>query len=98
MADIILLGQTYYDVPDVNLPQVGGGTAVFYEVSGSQTLTQNDTYDVTTLASVTVNVSGGGGNEWTSGIYQSGSYIKISPLPGAGGITFSNGFIIMSST
>lgn len=40
------------------------GTAVSVSaselVSGSQTLTENDTYDVTNLASVTVNVSGGG--------------------------------------
>ena len=40
------------------------GTAVSVSaselVSGSQTITTNDTYDVTNLASVTVNVSGGG--------------------------------------
>ena len=35
-------------------------------VSGSQTITTNDTYDVTNLASITVNVSGGGGG--TSGL------------------------------
>ena len=41
------------------------GTAVTVSaselVSGSQTITENDTYDVTNLASVTVNVSGGSG-------------------------------------
>lgn len=41
------------------------GTAVTVSaselVSGSQTITDNDTYDVTNLASVVVNVSGGGG-------------------------------------
>ena len=45
------------------------GTAVSVSaselVSGSQTLTENDTYDVTNLASVTVNVSGGGGSSLT---------------------------------
>ena len=48
---------------------IGGtktGTAVSVSaselVSGSQTITNNDTYDVTNLASVTVNVSGGGGS------------------------------------
>lgn len=42
------------------------GTAVTISaselVSGSQTITDNDTYDVTNLASVVVNVSGGGGS------------------------------------
>ena len=45
------------------------GTAVSVSaselVSGSQTLTENDTYDVTNLASVTVSVSGGGGGNLT---------------------------------
>lgn len=45
------------------------GTAVSVSaselVSGSQTLTENDTYDVTNLASVTVSVSGGGGGSLT---------------------------------
>ena len=43
------------------------GTAVSVSaselVSGSQTITSNDTYDVTNLASVTVNVSGGGSSK-----------------------------------
>ena len=47
------------------------GTAVSVSaselVSGSQTLTENDTYDVTNLASVTVNVSGGGSSSLTIG-------------------------------
>lgn len=45
------------------------GTAVTVSaselVSGSQTITENDTYDVTNLASVEVNVSGGGGDTGT---------------------------------
>ena len=47
------------------------GTAVSVSaselVSGSQTITINDTYDVTNLASVTVNVSGGGSSSMTIG-------------------------------
>lgn len=43
------------------------GTAVTVSaselVSGSQTITENDTYDVTNLASVVVNVSGGGSSD-----------------------------------
>lgn len=41
---------------------------------------------------------GGGGSEWTSGIYQSGNYIKVSPNPGAGGVSVVNGFLVFSST
>lgn len=61
MANISLLGATYSNVPAVDLPKQGGGTARFYEVSGSESITENGTYDVTTKASVEVNVSGGGG-------------------------------------
>lgn len=47
------------------------GTAVTVSaselVSGSQTLSDNGDYDVTNLASVTVNVSGGGGSSMTVG-------------------------------
>lgn len=60
MANITLMGASYSDVPAVDLPATGGGTARFHEVSGSQSITTNGTYDVTTLASVDVNVSGGG--------------------------------------
>ena len=59
--NITLLGASYSDVPAVTLPQTGGGTATFYDDVGSQTYTQNGTYDVTGLATAVVNVSGGGG-------------------------------------
>lgn len=59
MANISLLGANYSNVPAVDLPRQGGGTARFYEVSGSESITANGTYDVTTKASVEVNVSGG---------------------------------------
>lgn len=58
--DITLLGATYSSVSGVTLPKSGGGTATFPYVEGSQTITTNDTYDVTDLAQVIVNVSGGG--------------------------------------
>lgn len=61
MANITLMGASYSDVPAVDLPATGGGTARFHEVSGSQSITTNGTYDVTTKAEVVVNVSGGGG-------------------------------------
>lgn len=31
-------------------------------------------------------ISGGGGSNWQSGIYESGGYIYLSPHPGAGGV------------
>lgn len=59
--NISLLGATYNAVSGVQLPTSGGGTATFPYVEGSQTITTNNTYDVTNLAQVVVNVSGGGG-------------------------------------
>lgn len=58
--NISLLGATYSDVPGVSLPKQGGGTATFHWTEGSQTVTQNGTYDVTTLEEIVVDVSGGG--------------------------------------
>ena len=55
--NISLLGATYSGVSGVTLPKSGGGTATFPFVEGST----NNTYDVTHLAQVVVNVSGGGG-------------------------------------
>lgn len=63
--NISLLGATYNAVSGVQLPTSGGGTATFPFVEGSQTITTNNTYDVTSLAQVVVNVSGGGGSGLT---------------------------------
>lgn len=57
--NISLLGATYSGVTGVTLPQSGGGTATFPWVEGSETKTANGTYDVTNLAELVVNVSGG---------------------------------------
>ena len=35
MANVMLLGNTYNDVPAVDLPQAGGGTVRFYEMNAS---------------------------------------------------------------
>ena len=59
--NISLLGAVYPEVSGVTLPKQGGGTASFPWVEGSETKTQNGTYDVTNLAQLIVNVSGGGG-------------------------------------
>lgn len=59
--NITLLGATYSGVSGVTLPKQGGGTATFPWVEGSETKTTNGTYNVTNLAELVVNVSGGGG-------------------------------------
>lgn len=59
--NITLMGASYSDVSGVSLPVTGGGTATFPYVEGSQTITENGTYNVTNLAEAVVNVSGGGG-------------------------------------
>ena len=69
--DISLLGATYSGVKGVTLPKNGGGTATFPWVEGSETKTQNGTYDVTNLAQLIVNVSGGGGSGL---VYETGTY------------------------
>lgn len=57
------------------------GTAVTVSaselVSGSETKTQNGTYDVTNLAQLIVNVAGGGGSGLT---YETGTYTPISDV------------------
>lgn len=59
--NITVAGASYTGVPAVKLPVTGGGTATFYDCVGSETKTQNGTYDVTGLAQLVVNVAGGGG-------------------------------------
>ena len=61
--NISLLGATYSGVSGITLPKQGGGTATFPWVEGSETKTANGTYDVTNLAEVVVNVSGGGSSK-----------------------------------
>lgn len=61
--NISLLGATYSGVKGVTLPKSGGGTATFPWVEGSETKTQNGTYDVTKLEQLVVNVAGGGSSK-----------------------------------
>ena len=75
--NISLLGATYSGVVGVTLPTSGGGTATFPWVEGSETKTENGTYDVTNLAQLVVNVAGGGGSglEYETGTYEPASDI-----------------------
>lgn len=65
MPDIVIAGATFNGVPSIDIPKSGGGTASFFAIDGSQTVTQNGTYDVSALAEMVVNVSGGGGSSRT---------------------------------
>ena len=62
MADpnITLMGATYPSVSGVSLPKAGGGTATFPWVEGSETKTENGTYNVARLAEIVVNVPNSG--------------------------------------
>jgi len=84
--NITFLGSSYTGVADVDLPDEGGGTATFSFADGSQTITQNNTYDVTHLAQVIVNVAGGGGGGL---VYETGTYEPESDIARPT-ITFAN--------
>lgn len=58
--NITWLGNSYSDVGFVDFPKTGGGLATFFDVGGSQQISQNGTYDVSALAEVVVDVTGGG--------------------------------------
>lgn len=82
--NISILGATYSGVSGVTLPKSGGGTATFPWVEGSKEITQNGTVDVTNLASVIVNVAGGGGDSpWTLIDEQTVSVSTTSTSPAA---------------
>lgn len=84
MANITLMGASYSDVPAVNLPKTGGGMATFLEVAGSQTFTENGTFDVSTLAQAIVNVAGGGGGL----VYETGTWTPSEDIA-RGTVSFS---------
>lgn len=82
--DISLLGATYSGVAGVTLPKSGGGTATFPWVEGSETKTANGTYDVTNLAELVVNVSGGGGTSKNTQVVQGTTRTTASTMTAIG--------------
>ena len=52
MSDITLMGATYPDVPAVNLPKSGGGTATFWEADDGNNLEYGLTDGTLPLAGV----------------------------------------------
>lgn len=61
MPDITIAGATFRNVPSIDIPKDGGGTASFVYEDGSKSITENGTHDVSGFAEAIVNVSGGGG-------------------------------------
>lgn len=82
--NISLLGATYSGVKGVTLPKSGGGAATFPWVEGSETKTENGTYDVTNLAELVVNVSGGGGTAKNAQVVQGTTRTASSTLTAIG--------------
>ncbi len=93
---ISLMGATYSDVSGVELPVSGGGTASFPFVEGSETKTENGTYDVTTLAQLIVNVSGGGGLEYETGTFEPSTDVNCPTIPFAKTHTRPPALIVMA--
>ena len=82
--NISLLGATYSGVMGVTLPKSGGGTATFPWVEGSETKTENGTYNVTNLAELVVNVSGGGGTSKNTQVVQGTTRTTSSTMTAIG--------------
>lgn len=81
MSKNIKLNDTDYNgVSTVQLPTTSGGTASFKDVdeittpSGSKTITENGTYDVTNFAQAVVNVPTDGGSESSGNSYEMGTF------------------------
>ena len=94
--NISLLGAVYPSVAGVTLPKQGGGTATFPWVEGSQTVTENDTYNVTNLAQLVVNVSGGGSSPWTL-IKSQENTVNTTSTSAATAVTISCGSAISTA-
>lgn len=68
--NIRIAGATYSSVPAIDVPLSTSGTARFYDCTGSQTVTENGTVNVTGLAELIVNVAGSKLGKFTTGEYK----------------------------
>lgn len=66
MASVIINGVTYSDVPEVDIPKVGGGTAKFYDASGA-TAAAGDLLTGKTAFGATGSISGNMANNGATG-------------------------------
>ena len=84
MANVRLWNTTYNSTPAVELPTSTGGTATFYEESGTLPITTNGTHDCSGYANVNVNVSGGSSKNvqiaQSTSRASSSSYTKLASL------------------
>ena len=88
MPDITIAGATFRNVPQIDIPKDGGGTASFIYEDGSKSITENGTHDVSGFAEAVVNVSGGGGATIESlTVTQNGTYTAPSGVDGYSPVT-----------
>lgn len=66
MASVIINGVSYSDVPEVDIPKVGGGTAKFYDASGA-TAAAGDLLSGKTAFGATGSISGNMANNGATG-------------------------------
>ena len=79
MSDTLqVFGTTYSNVAGFKATDSNNTTKTYIRPEGSQTITTNNTYDVTSLATVVVNVSGGGGGLTLIHTYSFGSFSGTS--------------------
>lgn len=93
MANLVINGQIYNGVNKVKIPNTNAGQEEFIQPAGSQTITENGTFDVSALASVVINISGssgtGIGNVSQGSAYpSSASYLPI-PVDTSLGIPYA---------
>ena len=59
MADIVINGATYKDVPSIDVPSSDGTLSSFYETKGTLEVESNGEYDVQTKVNVIVDLADG---------------------------------------
>lgn len=90
MANIKINKVEYSDVPQVDVPNTDGGVASFYEVSGELDVSENGSYDVSSKASVNVNVEGSGGLTWDDVVARNTEEITLNSTTSIPGYVFYN--------